>query len=218
MSVLTKKEILEYINDGRLVFAPALDGFQLQPHAVDLRLGHNFRVPKTWEITSVGRTAIKINGLSNGTSGNNYFEEINLRPGQHFELLPHEVVIAETLEEIAFNSGQVMAVLYPRSSLNRRGLSVDLSGIVDVKYKGHLIIPIRNNTNQIIELFPGERICQLTFNLLCSEISEYDASIHGLEIPKYTRVNESKYKMDKQEEREYLLKGDIQGLKERFKI
>ena len=37
-----------------------------------------------------------------------------------------------------------------RSSVNRRGISVDLTGIIDAGYEGQLIIPIRNNTTHML--------------------------------------------------------------------
>ena len=128
MPVLTKNNILDRIRAGGLRFDPPLDGFQIQPHAVDLRLGFAFRLPKTWELTENGREALNIDYL--GTRKGDYFEEIQLVPGQTFELLPSEFVIVTTLEEIQMPL-DLMTVLYPRTSFNRRGLAVDLSGIID---------------------------------------------------------------------------------------
>jgi len=58
--ILSKQTILNKIKNKQLAFKPNLDGFQLQPHAVDLRLGYKFFLPKTWEITKEGRKAINI--------------------------------------------------------------------------------------------------------------------------------------------------------------
>ena len=60
MAVLTRKEMLETINNGGISFTPPLDGFQLQPHAIDLRLGTTFYIPKPWCITEQGREAINV--------------------------------------------------------------------------------------------------------------------------------------------------------------
>jgi len=133
--VLSKKDILNRIKKEKLIFSPSLDGFQLQPHAIDLRLGLDFHIPKTWQLSKEGRKVINIDPLRADIESS--FEKITLKPGQYFELMPREYIIATTLEFIELNSEDIMGVLFPRSSINRRGLAVDLSGIVDVMYKGY---------------------------------------------------------------------------------
>jgi dCTP deaminase len=214
--VLTKTDILRAIEDGKLAFSPELDGFQVQPHAIDLRLGFDFRLAKTWRLTEAGRQAVTVDPLG---AANNNFENIVLKQGQYFELLPKEFVIAVTLEEVTLNADNLMAVLYPRSSINRRGLAVDLSGIIDVGYSGKLMIPIMNNTSeQIIRVYPGERICQIVFQTLSQCVDMADAQQHGLSKAKYHGNEDIMSKADTEIERELLLAGKIEELKERYKI
>jgi len=148
------------------------------------------------------------------------FETITLQKGQYFELLPEEYVVGTTLESITMSDPELMAVLYPRSSINRRGLAVDLSGIVDVHYKGNLMIPIMNNTQkQVIRIYPGERICQIVFQTLTDAITPNEAEWHGLAKAKYSKSNgEVNRKMDKQEENDFIKAGKISELKQQFKI
>ncbi|HLD03957.1 MAG TPA: dCTP deaminase, partial [Candidatus Dojkabacteria bacterium] len=167
--VLSKKHIIEKIKSGEIQFEPMIDGFQLQPHSVDLRLGYDFHIPRTWELTKEGRKVINIDPFSENNKSN--FDKVSLNPGQSFEILPKEYIIATTLEVITIKSKELMAILFPRSSVNRRGLAVDLSGIIDVGYHGKLMIPIVNNTHeQIIKIYPGERICQIIFEKISSQI------------------------------------------------
>ena len=49
MAVLVKGDILKALQEKRLAFSPMIDGFQLQPHAVDLRLGQSFYIPRPWQ-------------------------------------------------------------------------------------------------------------------------------------------------------------------------
>lgn len=161
MAVFSKNEILKYMNDGSLAFSPELDELQLQPHSVDLRLGYTFMVPRTWKITSAGRETIKIN--TSASDDPKATHPVELEEGQFFEVLPKEFVIATTLENIKMPHN-VMATLYPRSSLNRRGLSINLTGVVDAGYEGSLIIPMENKNQQPVRIYPGERFCQLTFH------------------------------------------------------
>ena len=166
MSVLTKDEILKRIKDKNLAFDPVLDQFQFQAHSVDLRIGYKFLVYKDWNLTKEGRVALQFDyGKTN-----EHFEVIELKDGQYFEILPQENVVVSTLEKVKIPN-DLMAVLYPRSSVNRRGLSVDLSGIIDAGYEGSLIVPIRNNTgNQVVRIYPGERFCQLVFSMLTTPV------------------------------------------------
>lgn len=220
MPILTKFEITDLIKRKKLIFSPGLDAFQLQPHAVDLRLGYTFHIPKTWKVTSEGRKAIQVDPLDgNGHSDN--FEQVTLKKGQYFEVLPREFVIVSTLEKITINDDNLMAVLYPRSSVNRRGLAVDLTGIVDVWYSGQLMIPLLNNTEtQTIRVYPGERICQITFDQLASSIDKESAFQHGLTKAKYLSSTDTSlnYQIDKKSEIDLIKKGDIVKLKEKYKI
>ncbi len=165
MLVLVKKQIREKIESGELIFKPSLDKFQLQSHSVDLRLGYTFLIYKNWKLSNEGRTVVQLDY----EESRDHFQVIELEEGQYFEILPREYVIVSTLEEIKMPR-DIMAILYPRSSVNRRGLSVDLNGIIDAGYRGNLIVPMRNNTqNQVVRIYPGERFCQLLFHTLSSK-------------------------------------------------
>ncbi len=198
MSVLSKKEILQKIKSKQLRFTPALDSFQLRMHSIDLRLGFNFMLPKSWDINDKGRIALNIDYLNR--TDKKYFDSIRLKPCQYFEILPREFVVVETLERVKLPL-DVMAVLYPRSSVNRRGLSVDMSGIIDAGYEGSLIIPLKNNTgSQIIRVYPGERFCQLVFHALQTSVdlqtSRYAKKKASSGSLKESSVDEVKYISD----------------------
>ena len=153
MAVLTKQDILERIAKGELSISPSLDIFQLQAHAIDLRMGFTFLIPKVWRMTKHGREALDIDPLRD--HGPEYFDVVELEQGQSFDLLPQEYVLVSTFETVKIPK-DLMAILYPRSSTNRKGLSVDLTGIIDSGYQGPLTLPLRNNTrSQVIKLHPG---------------------------------------------------------------
>jgi deoxycytidine triphosphate deaminase len=216
--VLTREHILQRITNGEIKFLPELDQFQLQPHSIDLRLGYKFHLPKSWELTKEGRKVLQIDPLEKNTMN---YEEIELQEGQYFELLPSEYIVATTLEKIELYADDLMGVLYPRSSVNRRGLSVDLTGLIDVCYKGYLMIPISNNTdNQIIRVYPGERICTVVFEELTSHVTSAEAEKHGVIKAKYTN-NDTGFigsKTDKSEEIEMIRNGKLKVLKEKYHI
>ncbi len=179
--ILSNDKIIERIRSGELVFAPPLDEFQIQQHSIDLRLGFSFLVPKSWEMTANGRVALRTDHLDLDRQ-NKSFTLVELEEGQFFDILPGEYVGVSTLEKIRLPS-DLMAILYPRSSVNRRGLSIDLTGIVDAGYEGNLLIPVRNNTQfQVIRMYPGERFCQLVFEELSNAPQLQQSRWHNKDI------------------------------------
>ena len=60
MAICTRKEILGAMKRGEIRFTPEIDQFQLQPHAIDLRLGDKFLIPRNWTMDEKGRRALKI--------------------------------------------------------------------------------------------------------------------------------------------------------------
>jgi dCTP deaminase len=213
MSILTKSQILKRVEEGNITFYPVLDQFQIQAHAVDLRLGFTFLLPKNWHLTKNGRESLKIDYFDKNRSS--YFDIIELEQGQFFELLPGEYVLVSTLESIKIPN-DLMAVLYPRSSTNRKGLSVDLTGIVDSGYEGQLAIPVRNNTeSQVIKLYPGERFCQVVFDQLDQEVEPRVSRYHKKDI--IDGVIRAQGKGDDMEIK-MILKGTIREFKEKYKI
>ena len=218
MAILNKKQILERINNSNIEFDPVLDAFKIQPNSVDLRLGWSFYIPKIWKYEARGRVALVADYLNLQDVPEN-FQIIKLKPGQYFEILPNEFVIISTLERISLNADDLTAVLYGRSSALRRGLSIG-SGTVAPHYKGCLTIPLTNNSGHIIRLYPGERLCQLEFNLLSLPLTGEEASKHGLQDAKYT--DSTPYgleaRSDSQEEIEFIKAGQVDQLKDKFKI
>lgn len=218
MAVLTRHELSEALRQERIVLTPPIDAFQMQPHAIDLRLGYTFYVPRNWRMTPEGRRAITIS-VDDPREQTDSFEEIVLKPGQFFELLPNEFVIATSLERIEIRDLALMAILFPRTSTNRRGIDLSLSGIIDTGYNGTLIFPMKNEAgNQVIRLYPGERICQILFEDLARPLSQAEAKAHGMAHAKYTHQTSGLYRLDKQEELEAILSGQLPSLKQRFPL
>lgn len=209
MAILTKKEILSRIKSGSISFKPEIDSFQLQGHSVDLRLGFTFMIPKSWHLTPKGREALDVTHFDKNS--HEYFDVIELEQGQYFDLLPHEYILVATFEKIKVPE-DIMAVLYPRSSTNRKGMSLDLTGIVDAGYEGQLILPIRNNTHsQVVRLYPGERLCQIVFESLGESVEHRKSKYHQHDVI-------DGFKKEKKEEVDFIMSGNMKGLKESFKL
>lgn len=217
MSVFTRNQIRAAIESEDLRFTPELDKFQMQPHAVDLRLGYKFLIPRNWTVDDQGRRAIKV-AIDDVEAHREQFDEIQLQPGQYFDLLPNEFVIGTSLERIEINSMNLMAILFPRTSTNRRGINLSLSGIIDTGYKGNLIFPMKNEAgDQVIRIYPGERVCQVIFQELTEPLTPEEANLHGMTAAKYTESGTQNFKLDKDEERQLLITGKLDDLKNQYK-
>lgn len=214
MAILTREEILDYVNRGGIGFKPNLDEFQLQAHSVDLRLGFTFLIPKSWHMTKAGREALHMDYYAKDRP--EYFDIIELEQGQYFDLLPNEHVLVSSLETIKVPA-DLMAVMYPRSSTNRKGISVDLTGIVDSGYEGQLVIPIKNNTiSQTVRLYPGERFCQIVFEKLTGETKARQSRYHKKDI--IEGVDVGSVAKEKLIENKLIQKGQIRDLKAKYKV
>lgn len=216
--LLNKNELLKNIQDGKIAFVPGLDGFQLQPNSIDLRLGWSFYVPKTTEMSAGGRIGVSADYLEY-EQPKEYYQLVKLSPGQSFEIQPKEFVIISTLEKVTFSDGTLAAMMYPRSSIMRRGLIIE-GGVVDAFYSGHLTIPVFNSTTHVIKLFPGERVCQLVVHQLSSELTKADAQKHGMGDAKY--MDATPYgleaKSDSKDEVDYIKSGKLDELKTKFSL
>jgi dCTP deaminase len=209
VAIITKQQIVELVRSGALVFKPGIDLFQLQEHSVDLRLGYTFLIPKMWHMTPRGREPLDITHFDK--RNNEYFDVVELEQGQYFDLLPGEFILVSTLESIRMPNN-LMGVLYPRSSTNRKGLSLDLTGLIDAGYDGQLVLPIRNNTrSQAVRLYPGERLCQVTFEELKNEVLPRKSKYHQKDIIEGVL-------MEEKEEVDLIIRGDIKQLKEKYKV
>ena len=208
MAILTKDDILEYLKAGKVRISPGVDRFQLQAHSLDLRLGFTFLIPKVWRVTKAGREQLHMDYFSSDKP--EYFDIVELEKGQFFDLLPGEHILVSSFESISLPK-DLMAVMYPRSSTNRKGISVDQTGIIDSGYSGQLVIPVRNNTqSQTVRLYPGERFCQIVFEKLTSAVRARKSRYHEKDI--IEGVDTSSLKREKQEAN-LIKKGDVRKLK-----
>lgn len=214
MAVLTRDDIVGYISEGSLAFTPELDRFQLQAHSVDLRLGFTFLVPKSWHITKLGREQLRMDYYA--TKRPDYFDVVELEKGQFFDLLPGEHILVSSLESVKIPK-DLMGVMYPRSSINRKGISVDQTGIIDSGYEGQLVIPIRNNTSsQTVRLYPGERFCQIVFEKLTQKVVARKSRYHQKDI--IDGVDVDSLASERRFEVGLIKKGEIRKLKAKYGV
>jgi dCTP deaminase len=109
-----------------------------------------------------------------------------VKKGEKFIMQPGDFVLAVTLEKISI-SPRLLGRLEGRSSLGRLGIVVhSTASIFDPGWDGQAVLELGNLGRMAVALYPGMRICAMTFEQLSSEA----------QTP-YTKKKDAKYKFQK---------------------
>lgn len=161
-----------YLEEVSIV--PKPDIYQINAAALDLRIGAKIYRP--------------VNGREDIIGSD---RPITINSKEHF--------LIQTMEKITIPNDMI-GVVYPRSGTNRKGITVDMTGIVDPGYSGHLMIPVTNMMQKTVKFYPGERIAQIVFQRV-------EKPTEG-RVSKY-HEDEMAVKPDKAEELELLKSGQM---------
>jgi hypothetical protein len=101
----------------------------------------------------------------------------------------------------------------------RRGLTIG-GGVVDAFYTGHLTIPLVNNANHSVRLYPGERAVQLTLHQSSNALEKEEADKHGLADAKYASATPYglEARSDSPDEIALIKEGKVDELKNNFSL
>ncbi|MBI4140605.1 dCTP deaminase [Candidatus Woesearchaeota archaeon] len=177
MVVLSDRDIKKRIAEGSLVI-DSVDVDAIALASVDLKLGNKFKTFKTTQVTHVD---------TKDSIPADMMETIEKNDSQPFILHPGEFVLGTTKEYVKMPA-DLVARLDGRSSLGRLGVVIhSTAGSVDPGFEGFLTLEIANISKVPVSLWPGMRVCRLTFDTLSSPS----------EMP-YNKRKESKY--NKQQE------------------
>ncbi len=160
--VLSDKDLKKALKNGRIKITPPPDlKKQLGSCSIDLRLGNIFRVfeySKNPYIDPCKRD-----------HSNEITREVTVGSGGHFIVQPGDFVLAVTLERIKISS-DLLGRLEGRSSLGRLGIVVhSTASIFDPGWDGQAVLELGNLGRIAVALYPGMRICAMTFEELSSE-------------------------------------------------
>ncbi len=158
--ILSDRDIKSYIQEGKLIIDP-IDNpkSQIQPSSIDLRLGNTFLHFKVEGRAFIDPTKDSLQDLM-GT--------IEVEDGKPFFLRPGEFVLGTTIETIKLPE-DLVARVDGRSSLGRLGVIVHATaGYVDPGFCGQITLELSNINHVPIALYPGMRICQISFYTLTS--------------------------------------------------
>lgn len=158
---LSDRDIKEYIKKGKIKIIPKPNfEKQLGSCSLDLHLGNLFKTFKPRQYPYLD--------LKDKTSFENLMEETKVKDGQPFIMQPKDFVIAVTKEEIILDD-DLMARLDGRSSLGRLGIVVHSTAArFDPGWRGRAVMELGNLNVLPVILYPGMRICSMTFETLSS--------------------------------------------------
>ncbi|OGK14880.1 dCTP deaminase [Candidatus Roizmanbacteria bacterium RIFCSPLOWO2_02_FULL_37_19] len=158
--LLSDKDIRRNIKQKNIIIKPIPDfSTQLGPCSLDLRLGTNFRV---FEYTVTPYIDIQKGVPSELT------RPIKIPNNVPFTVQPGELVLASTAEWIELPDN-IAARLEGRSSLGRIGIIVHATAqLIPPGWRGNLVLELSNIARLPVALYPGMRVCALSFEEMTS--------------------------------------------------
>jgi dCTP deaminase len=159
--ILSDRDIKKAIADGRITITPVPDfAVQLGSCSIDLKLGSRFRV--------FNHSKMPFIDPNNPVQSETLMSEITVREGDPFILQPGDFVLATTRESFRLPDN-LLARLEGRSSLGRLGIVVhSTASVFDPGWNGVVVMELGNLGRMPVALYPGMRICALTFEELSS--------------------------------------------------
>ena len=160
--ILSDIDIKKALKNGSIKITPAIDfQTQLGSCSVDLKLGNVFRV---FEYSKHSL----IDPFSKKAKDTNFTREIKVKDSEQFIMQPGDFVLAITKEKITIDAKH-LGRLEGRSSLGRLGIVVhSTASIFDPGWDGQAVLELGNLGRLPVALYPGMRICAMTFEELSS--------------------------------------------------
>lgn len=161
--ILSDRDIKKYLKDGKIKISPAPDlAVQLGSCSIDFRLGDTFRLFEHSRYPYIDPYDPKFSG--------DVTREVKAQKGEPFILQPSDFVLATTMESFELPD-DLLARLEGRSSLGRLGIVVhSTASIFEPGWKGTIVMELGNMGRLAVALYPGMRICALTFEELTSAV------------------------------------------------
>ncbi len=159
--ILSDRDIVKSLKSGRIKISPSIDQkIQLGSCSIDLRLGKQFRIFNHSKIAYIDTNTTNVVA---GIMG-----EVKLKDKEPFILQPGDFVLATTMETVMLPD-DLVGRLEGRSSLGRLGIVVhSTASIFDPGWEGMVVMELGNMGRMPVALYPGMRICSMTFEELSS--------------------------------------------------
>lgn len=157
--LLSDKDIKKVIQEGKLIFKPAISKDQIGPASIDLKLGSTF---KFFDVSSQYLLDTK-----KGFPKNHFIITKKIKKNEPYILHPNSFVLAATKEYLIVPDNLALKV-EGKSTLARMGILVHTAGFVDPGFEGTLTLEISNQSELPVALYPDMYICQIAIETLSS--------------------------------------------------
>lgn len=177
--IYSDRDIKRLLAEGQIKVDPPPDlSTQLGSCSLDLRLSNEFSV---FEYNKHAFVDVR-----DPQQSRDIMKEVTVEYDHPFILHPQSFVLAITLEHVELPDN-VVARLEGRSSLGRLGIIVHATAsVIDPGWRGRIVLELANHGQMPVALYPGMRVCSVTFEPLSSPV----------EMP-YWKKAEAKYKNQK---------------------
>lgn len=159
--ILSDRDIKKYLKSGKIKITPKPDlSTQLGSCSIDLRLGYEFRLFEHSKYPYIDPFDKRFSG--------DVTTLVRVSKNEPFILHPTDFVLATTIESFKL-SDDLLARLEGRSSLGRLGIVVhSTASIFEPGWRGKVVMELGNLGSIPVALYPGMRVCALTFEQLSS--------------------------------------------------
>lgn len=188
--ILSDRDIRKAIDSGRVKITPKPNWkIQLGSCALDFRLGTAYRVFDHSRTPYIDPQDPKT--LAHVTM------EIRVKKGEAFTLHSGEFILAVTLEHISMPD-DLAGRLEGRSSIGRLGVVVhSTAATIDAGFRGNITLELANMGRIPVMLYPGMRICSISFEQLSSPAQtpyykKKSAKYAGQKSPEASKIAEEK--------------------------
>ena len=159
---LSDVDIRRHMDEGRLTIDPLTES-HIGPISVDLSLDSRFLFFRHAQLSLIN---VRERTLKEELRQANLMEEIDVGHEGSFILQPGQFALGATVERVALDE-TLAGWLDGRSSLARVGLMVHATAhTLEPGWDGRITLEFFNAGNIALALYPGVRICAVSFELL----------------------------------------------------
>lgn len=165
MTVLSKAELVSRLAARNLVVSPIIHKDQLQPAAIDLRMGNTVLLVRSRGLSHVDPAHYRKGAAPDhkNLQGKQQKLETFATPfDKPFLLHPGTLALVPTMEWVRLPS-DITGVVTARSSWAREGLNIATANFINPNFKGIITLELANFGEIPIMLYPGLRIAQIAF-------------------------------------------------------
>lgn len=186
--VLSDRDIKKALKDKKIVIKPAPDlSTQLGSNSLDLKLGNKFRV--------FDHSKYPYIDPFNKKMSDDVTREITITNKEPFIIQPGDFVLGTTIEYIEVPD-DLVGRLEGRSSIGRLGVVIhSTASSIECGFRGHIALELANMGKMPVALYPGMRICSVSFEELSTpaEVPYYKkryAKYIGQKGPDQSKIHE----------------------------